>query len=110
MCGSRSGRSIGKLDVRRLPTRLAEVYRPLLAEGVLAMTVNRAPVVPSDWEVAERHAINVRAGGRVVRGWYGLLPDPPRPPSSPASGSTTSAGSSARPSGSAIPVRRSTRP
>ena len=68
-----------RVDLRRLPGRLAEVYRPLVESGVLVMTVNRAPVVASSWALAERHAVAVRAGGRIVRGWYGLLPDPAPP-------------------------------
>lgn len=68
-----------KVDARRLPARLAEAYRPLLLAGDLALTVNRAPVTPPSWELAERHEFAVRAGGRTVRGWYGLLPDPPAP-------------------------------
>jgi hypothetical protein len=68
-----------KVDARRLPGRLAEVYRPLLASGDLVLRVDRAPVVPAAWELAERHDIAVRGGGRMVRGWYGLLPDPPSP-------------------------------
>lgn len=67
-----------KVDVRRLPARLAEVYRPLLA-GDVTITVNRAPVRPVDWPVVERHDVSVRGGGRLVRGWYGLLADPPPP-------------------------------
>jgi len=68
-----------KVDERRLPARLGEVYRPLLAAGDLELIVNRAPVRPAEWEVAERHKFTVRGGGRLVRGWYGLLPDPPTP-------------------------------
>ena len=68
-----------RIDMRRLPGRLAEVYRPLLESGVLAMTVNRAPVMAPAWTLAERHDVAVRAGGRIVRGWYGLLPDPAPP-------------------------------
>ena len=68
-----------KVDLRRLPGRLAEVYRPLLEGGGLALTVNRAPVVVTSWALAERHEVAVRAGGRIVRGWYGLLPDPAPP-------------------------------
>ena len=68
-----------RVDLRRLPGRLAEVYRPLLESGVLAVTVNRAPVVAPVWTLAERHDVAVRAGGRIVRGWYGLLPDPAPP-------------------------------
>jgi hypothetical protein len=68
-----------KVDARRLPARLAEVYRPLLLAGDLALTVNRAPVTPPGWELAERHVFAVRGGGRLVRGWFGLLPDPPPP-------------------------------
>lgn len=68
-----------KVDLRRLPGRLAEVYRPLIESGALAITVNRAPVATAPWTLAERHQVAVRAGGRIVRGWYGLLPDPPPP-------------------------------
>jgi hypothetical protein len=68
-----------KVDLRRLPGRLAEVYRPLVEGGALAVTVNRAPVAITSWSLAERHEIAVRAGGRIVRGWYGLLPDPAPP-------------------------------
>lgn len=68
-----------KVDVRRLPARLAEVYRPLIASGDVALTVNRVAVRTIEWPVVERHEVSVRAGGRLVRGWYGLLPDPPPP-------------------------------
>lgn len=68
-----------KVDERRLVARLGEVYRPLLAAGDLELIVNRAPVRPTDWETVERHEFTVRGGGRLVRGWYGLLPDPPPP-------------------------------
>ncbi len=68
-----------RVDLRRLPGRLAEVYRPLLESAALAMTVNRAPIVALAWTLAERHDTAVRAGGRIVRGWYGLLPDPAPP-------------------------------
>jgi len=65
-----------RVDERRLPARLAEVYRPLLASGNLELTVNRGPVRSKEWELAERRELSVRAGGRLVRGWFGLLPDP----------------------------------
>jgi len=68
-----------RVDVRRLPARLAEVYRPLLEAGDVAISVNRAPVTAATWMVAERHEVAVRAGGRLVKGWYGLLPDPAPP-------------------------------
>lgn len=67
------------VDRRRLPGRLAEVYRPLLADGSLELVVDRAPVTLAPPELVERHDVSVRAGGRLVRGWYGLLPDPPPP-------------------------------
>ncbi|MGK2852312.1 MAG: ATP-binding protein [Candidatus Limnocylindrales bacterium] len=67
------------VDRRRLPGRLAEVYRPLLANGSVALAVDRAPVTVTEPDVEDRHDVSVRAGGRVVRGWYGLLPDPPPP-------------------------------
>ena len=68
-----------RVDARRLPGRLAEVYRPLLEAGELLITVNRAPVVAVTWPLAERRDVAVRAGGRIVKGWYGLLPDPAPP-------------------------------
>jgi hypothetical protein len=43
------------------------------------LTVNRAPVIVAPWALSERHELVVRAGGRLVRGWYGLLPDPAPP-------------------------------
>jgi hypothetical protein len=67
-----------KVDARRLPARLAEVYRPLLA-GDVTITINREPVAAIDWPAVERHEVAVRAGGRLVRGWYGLLADSPPP-------------------------------
>ncbi|MES2209845.1 MAG: ATP-binding protein [Chloroflexota bacterium] len=74
-----------KLDPRRLLARLAEAYRPLLEDGRLAVRVNRAPVIPTAWPIEDRRAISVRAGGRIVHGWWGLLPDP-IPPSAPEAG------------------------
>jgi hypothetical protein len=68
-----------KVDPRRLAERLAETYRPMLESGEVRMVVNRASVVPRPWTVAERHEVSVRAAGRLVRGWWGLLPDPPSP-------------------------------
>ena len=65
-----------KVDLRRLPSRLADVYRPLIEREALMLTVNRAPVIVAPWALSERHELVVRAGGRLVRGWYGLLPDP----------------------------------
>ena len=73
------GRVDRKLDGRRLAARLGEVYRPLLGRGAVEMTVDRAPVRPVGWDVVERDDFTVRAGGRLVRGWIGLLPDPPSP-------------------------------
>ncbi|MEJ7749060.1 MAG: ATP-binding protein [Candidatus Limnocylindrales bacterium] len=63
------------VDRKRLPARLAEVYRPLLEAGSIVITVDRAPVAPAAIDLEERHDISVRAGGRLVRGWYGLLPE-----------------------------------
>jgi hypothetical protein len=68
-----------KLDPRRVRSRVGDVYRPLFASGEHVMCVDRAPVTPSVWPVDERHDFNVRAGGRLVRGWHGLLADPPPP-------------------------------
>jgi hypothetical protein len=70
-------------DPRRLRPRLAEVYRPLLESGEVRLRVDRAPVVPVVWQLDERHEFAVRAGGRLVRGWYGLLSDPPPPGTEP---------------------------
>ena len=64
------------LDVRRLPGRLAQTYRPLIESSGLALTVNRTAVATTDWLLDERHEFTVRAGGRLVSGWFGLLPDP----------------------------------
>jgi len=64
-----------RIDERKLRARLAEVYRPLLAEERLLLRLNRAPVAPMTWSVEERGAISVRAAGRLVRGWWGLLPE-----------------------------------
>lgn len=66
-----------RVDGRRLAARLAEVYRPLIEGGELVVHVDRAPVVPPAWSLDERRPVSVRAGGRLVRGWWGLLPDPP---------------------------------
>ena len=65
-----------KVEVRRLRTRLGETYRPLLERGDVVIRVDRAPVSPPTWTLDERHEISVRAGGRVIHGWWGLLPDP----------------------------------
>jgi hypothetical protein len=65
------------LEARRVRVRLADVYRPLLDSGDLVLRVDRAPVMPSAWPAEERHEFTVRAGGRLVRGWHGLLNDPP---------------------------------
>lgn len=64
-------------DPRRLRQRLADVYRPLLESGEVRMRLVRSVVEPVPWQLAERHGFAVRAGGRTVRGWSGLLPDPP---------------------------------
>jgi len=72
-----------RLDAQRARTRLAEVYRPLLAARELELRINRAPVEPRPWPLEERRPVSVRAKGRLVRGWYGLLPDPPPPDVAP---------------------------
>lgn len=74
-----------KLDPRRLAERLAETYRPMLEAGDVRIVVNRANVAARPWTVVERKDISVRAAGRLVRGWWGLLPDPP-PPGQPEAG------------------------
>jgi hypothetical protein len=68
-----------KLDPGRVRLRLAQVYRPLLTTGAVVMTVDRAVVAPAPWDLAEEHPFNVRTGGHMVKGWWGLLPDPPPP-------------------------------
>ena len=68
-----------KLDPRRLAEKLAETYRPMLEAGEVRMVVNRAPIAPRPWTVDERHELSVRAAGRLVRGWWGLLPEVPFP-------------------------------
>ncbi len=65
-----------KVDVRRLRARLGETYRPLLERGEVVMRLDRAAVTPLTWTLEERHDVSVRAGGRVIHGWWGLLPDP----------------------------------
>jgi hypothetical protein len=62
-----------KVDPRRLRSRLADTYRPLLERGDLTLRLDRLDAVPVAWPVDERHEISVRAGGRLVQGWYGLL-------------------------------------
>ncbi len=74
-----------KLDPRRLAERLAEAYRPMLEAGEVRMVVNRAPVAPRPWTLDERHEVSARAAGRLVRGWWGLLPELP-PPGTPEAG------------------------
>jgi len=65
-----------KVDVRRLRARLGETYRPLLERGDVVLRLDRAPVTAAAWTLEERHEISVRAAGRVIHGWWGLLPDP----------------------------------
>lgn len=72
-----------RLDPARVRARLAEVYRPLLTQGVVVMTVDRAPVTPVEWQLDEEHRFTVRAGGHLVKGWWGLLPEPIPPASVP---------------------------
>ncbi len=74
-----------KLDPRRLAERLAETYRPILEAGKVRMVVNKAPIAPRPWAIDERHELSVRAAGRLVRGWWGLLPEAP-PPGTPEAG------------------------
>jgi hypothetical protein len=65
-----------KVDIRRLRARLAETYRPLLERGHVVLRLDRAAITAPSWTLDERHEISVRAGGRVIHGWWGLLPDP----------------------------------
>ncbi len=66
-----------KLEARRVRSRLGDVYRPLLAAGDVVMRIDRAQLKPADWPVDDRREFTVRAGGRLVKGWHGLLADPP---------------------------------
>ena len=61
------------------------------------------------WPLEERHEFTVRAGGRLVRGWHGLLSDPPPAAIEGGRASITWVGSSGRPSGSATRARPSIR-
>jgi hypothetical protein len=72
-----------KLDPARVRSRLGDVYRPLLVEGAVVMTVDRSPVTPVTWRLDEEHRFRVRAGGHLVEGWWGLLPEPVPPQSVP---------------------------
>jgi hypothetical protein len=72
-----------RLDPVRVRARLAEAYRPLLVAGDVTMRVDRVPVAADAWRLVEEAPIAVRAGGRIVRGWFGLLDDPPPPASVP---------------------------
>ena len=65
------------LEPRRVRARVGDAYRPLLHSGEFVLRVDRALVIPSVWPVEEQHEFTVRAGGRLVRGWHGLLSDPP---------------------------------
>ena len=56
-----------KLEARRVAARVGDAYRPLLASGALMLRVDRAPVVPSDWPVEERHAFTRHRRGRYPR-------------------------------------------
>jgi hypothetical protein len=66
-----------RLDPVRARARSGDVYRPLLEAGALELRINTAAVTPRPWPVDERRPVSVRAAGRIVRGWYGLLPEPP---------------------------------
>lgn len=69
-----------KVDPAKLRARIADAYRPLLDGDQLAVRVNGAAVSGALWRVVETHRFSVRAGGRLLHGWYGLL-DEPIPPS-----------------------------
>jgi hypothetical protein len=47
--------------------------------GEIDRKLDPRTIAPRPWTVAERHEVSVRAAGRLVRGWWGLLPDPPSP-------------------------------
>lgn len=58
-----------RIEPRRLPVRLGEVYRPLLESGALALSVNRAPVQPIELPAGVR----VYHLGRLIGepAWFG---------------------------------------
>jgi hypothetical protein len=63
-----------KVDPIRVRLRLSEVYRPLILSGEVALRVNRTPAEPLPWDLEEQTRISVRAAGRLVHGWWGILP------------------------------------
>ncbi len=78
-----------RLFPSRVAARLAEVYRPLLLEGSVAIRVNGQPVAPAPLPALRLIELDevVRVGGEVhpVCGWLGLL-EPPAPGHPPAGG------------------------
>jgi len=62
-----------RLDARRLGQRLADAYRPLLDGRALAISLNQRPLTPPPIAVLEKHDFRVRAGGRLVSGWLGVI-------------------------------------
>ncbi|MHB8507335.1 MAG: ATP-binding protein [Candidatus Dormibacteria bacterium] len=62
-----------RLDPRRLGSRLAEAYRPLLESNALAISVNQKALTPPPLTLAERHDFRVRTAGRIIGGWIGVI-------------------------------------
>jgi hypothetical protein len=60
-----------RLDARRLGSRLADTYRPLVVRGDLRMSVNGVRVEAAAINFQEEHRFAVRAAGTTIRGWYG---------------------------------------
>ena len=72
-----------KVDPERVRTRLGEVYRPLLESAGIAVRVNRSAARPVSFALVEQERISVHAGGRLIRGWWGLLDTPTAASSTP---------------------------
>ena len=66
-----------RIDPRRLGQRLADAYRPLLESTELSIVVNQRALSASAIAVIERRDFRVRAAGRLVAGWVGVV-DPER--------------------------------
>jgi hypothetical protein len=63
-----------RIDLKRLTSRLAETYRPLLQGGQVHCTLNGHRLQPQPMPTLEHRDFRVRAGGVTLVGWVGLLP------------------------------------
>jgi hypothetical protein len=59
-----------RLDARRLGSRLADTYRPLVVRGDLRMSVDGTRVEAAAINFQEEHRFAVRAAGTTIRGWW----------------------------------------